>query len=288
MQNDYDKNDIYSKVMELYKLGDVMGSVFEGGSVHYKRYSFDEIKGMYLRGGFRTDESDIVDCFNSFTSDYRFIGELRLLLDWVVYHAKHRAHVKYGRTYKEHFLIVGTLKAKNNLTLEKVFELSEDKNSYGNGCLALVYPVYHYAESLNMGMDGSLKLVINFCRLTHAHPHAISAVTLLYVLIDIAMHGRDIFDPKEHSDYIEYYGQKLKESLHDFLTRNIKLEPKDFIEKYPDNIVALNTLFYALYSVKNATTIDETITNVIRFNGDADSVNALALMLWGFINSLKI
>jgi ADP-ribosylglycohydrolase len=277
----------YSKAMELYKLGDVMGSVFEGGSVRYRRYTFKEIKGKYLKNGFRTDESDIVDCFNSFTSDYRFSGEVQLMLDWVVYHTKHRAHVKYGRTFKEHFLIVGTLKGKNNLRVERLYELSYDKNSYGNGCLALVYPVYHYAESLNLGMDERLKLVINFCRLTHAHPHAISAVTLLYALIDIAMRGKDMFDPKEHSDCSKYYAQELGESLQGFLTRDVSLEPRDFIEKYPNNIMALNTLFYALYSVRNAATMEETATNVISFNGDADSVNALALMIWGIIDSQK-
>jgi ADP-ribosylglycohydrolase len=285
--NWYKYHHIYSKAMELYKLGDVMGSLFEGSSVYYRQYTFEEIKGKYLRGGFRTDESDIVDCFSNFISDYHFKGELQLLLDWVIYHTKHRAHVKYGRTYKEHFLIVGTLKTHDDLTLERLFELSEDKNSFGNGCLALVYPVYHYAESLNLGMDGRVQLVINFCRLTHAHPYAISAVTLLYALIDIAMKGKDIFDSKEHSDYSQYYSQELKESFDGFLTRDVNLEPKDFIENYPNNIMALNTLFYALYCVRNAVNMEETVTNVISFNGDADSVNAVALMLWGILNTCK-
>jgi ADP-ribosylglycohydrolase len=281
-------HSVYIKAMELYKLGDIMGSVFEGGPVYYRRYRYDEIEGKCISGGFRTDESDIVDCFNNFVSDYRFRGELQLMLDWVVYHTKHRAYVKYGRTYREQFLIVGTLKGKDNLSLDRLFELSEDKNSYGNGCLALVYPVYHYAESLNLGMDGKLKLVINFCRLTHAHSYAISAVTLLCSVIDIAMKGGDIFDPEEHSDYSKYYSQELKDSLHDFLTRDINLEPEDFIKKYPNNIIALNTLFYALYSVKNAANMDEVVINVISFNGDADSVNAVAMMLWGIIDSQKI
>ena len=281
-------NHIYSKAIELYKLGDMMGSVYEGGPVHYRRYLYDEIKDKYMRGGFRTDESDIVDCFNNFIGEYSFKGELNLLYNWVVYHTKHRAHVKYGRTYQEQFLIVGTLKAHNDLTLERLFELSEDKNSFGNGCLALVYPVYHYAESLNLNMDGRLKLVTNFCRLTHAHPQAISAVTLLYAVIDIAIKGGDIFDPKEYAGYSGYFSQGLKDSLYDFLTGDVDLQPEDFIKKYPDNIMALNTLFYALYSVKNAATMEETITNVISFNGDADSVSALALMLWGMINSEKI
>jgi ADP-ribosylglycohydrolase len=278
---------VYSKVMEFYRLGDVMGSVFEGGSVHYRRYTFEEIKEKYLRAGFRTDESDIVDCFNNFISEYQFKGELNLLYNWIIYHTKHRAHVKYGRTYKEHFLIVGTLKASNNLTLERLFELSEDKNSFGNGCLALVYPVYHYAESLNLNMDGRLKLVTNFCRLTHAHSQAISAITLLYAVIDIAIKGGDIFDPKEYACYSGHLSQGLKNSLYAFLTGNVDLQPEDIINKYPDNIMALNTLFYALYSVKNATNMEETITNVISFNGDADSVNALALMLWGILDSRK-
>lgn len=279
---------LYSKAIKLYKFGDVMGSSFECGSVYYRRLSFKEIAGRYVSCGFSTDESDIVDCFTKFISEYEYKDEPHLLYNWVIYHTKHRSLVKYGRTYKEHFLIVSTLQAKNRLTLEKLFELSEDKNSYGNGCLALVYPVYHYAESLNLDMNGRLKLVINFCRLTHAHPQAINAVTLLYAVIDIAMKGGDIFDSREHSVYDEYYSQELKDALRGFLSEHVDLEPKDFIKRYPNNIMALNTLFYALYSLKKADSMEEVVTNVLSFNGDADSVNALALMLWGMINSEKI
>lgn len=282
-ENNWQKyNRIYNKAIDLYKLGDIMGSGYEGGSVFYKPHTFEEIKKK-MRSGFRTDESDIVDCFNNFISDYRFRGKIPLLMDWVVYHSTHRSHVRYGKTYNEHFQIVGTLKSHDNLTLKELFSLAADKGSFGNACLALVYPVYHYAETLNRGRDERCRLIIDFCRLTHPDPNAISAVTLLFAIIDMSLRGENIFDPKSHEVYSKYYSPKLKKALHSFLTGNINLIPEDFIQKYPNNIMALNTLFYALYAVRNASTVEEVATIVISFCGDADSVNATALMIWGIL-----
>lgn len=272
---------LYRKAMRLFEKGDMIGSEFETGAVGYSPIGYAKIMERCKRGGLPTDETDIVKCFDSFIRDYRDKGIVNLLLDWVVYHSKHRAHAKYGRTYMEHFQTVGTLKAKETLTLERLYELSKDKNSFGNACLALVYPVYHLSDRMNLGRDDRHLLIEGVCKLTHAHSQAIGAVTLLFAVIDIAISGGNIFDMEEYKDYKKYLPEELRGSVAAFLTADIDLHPEDFVKKHPNNVIALNTLFYALYAVKQAGTIREVVTNVISLHGDADSVAASAMMIWG-------
>jgi ADP-ribosylglycohydrolase len=107
-------------------------------------------------------------------------------------------------------------------------------------------------------------------------------------MIEMAVSGRDVFDVAEYKNYEMFFTDTLKKAVNDFFGAHINLKPEDYVQVYLDNIRASNTLFYALYCVKNSESIEEVISNVISFNGDADSVNALAMMIWGLTLGEKL
>lgn len=259
-----------NEAIELFKLGDRIGAPYESGclNISFKRIPIEEIRLGYQRSGRGTDESDTVDCFLRFTEGYHhFESPEKFIMDWFVFHSKHRAASGYGRTYKDHFRTVLTLNAKGKLTLSELLVISEDRNSYGNGCLFLVYPLYRYFTELGMAPEEKAMWVCEIGRLSHAHPIAVDAVRLLHDIVD----RRDLL-ASCRPPYIE-----------EFLTTNIDLLPDDFMKVYPDNVRAPHTLFYALYCVRHAESLNEVAVKVIGFGGDTDSVCALAFMIYNLL-----
>ncbi|WP_191965657.1 ADP-ribosylglycohydrolase family protein, partial [Oryzomonas sagensis] len=60
----------------------------------------------------------------------------------------------------------------------------------------------------------------------------------------------------------------------------IELTPEQFIEKYPNNVMVLDTLRYALYCVHKAYNRESLITYCVNFSGDVDSTLSVAMMLF--------
>ncbi len=257
------------EAIELFKLGDRIGSPFESGSLNpsFKVIPIEEIMARLRKSGHGTDETDTVDNFLRFTEAYDFKTPEQFILDWFVFHSSHRSAYGYGRTLKDHFVTVLTLRAKNRLTISELQSISTDRDSYGNGCLFLVYPLYRYFTELGMPPEEKSKWVCEIGKLTHAHRSAQEAVRFLYDIVT------NKGDTPGRTPYIE-----------EFLTTNIDLLPDDFMKVYPDNIMALHTLFYALWCVRHSESLDEVATNVMGFGGDTDSVNALAYMIYHLLN----
>ncbi|KAB0669283.1 hypothetical protein F6V30_10695, partial [Oryzomonas sagensis] len=211
-------------ILEAFKLGDRVGTPWESNGAALSDHTYDEIMnraGHYPDG---TDESDIVDCWCRFIADYNFTTINSLLLDWcLIHYAGHRA-TSYGQTWQDHFSLMKSLIKKGPVDLDTIQAIAQDRNSFGNGCLALVYPVHCYARTIEVD---SQKLVEAFTRLTHTHTLAIEAVGLIHRVIAAAESRLDAF---AGLDFIE-------------------LTPEQFIEKYPNNVMVLDTLRYALYCV---------------------------------------
>lgn len=277
-------NEGYDTAVGLYLLGDVVGSSFEASEPFLQEWSLDKIIRRYRRSGVKTDESDLVGCFNNFIRDYDYRTTERCLLDWSLFISKNKSVVQYGAAFPDFFKTVGTLQGKNTLSVQRLYDIALDRNSYGNGCLSLVLPVYHLGDSLNIGKKDKHRLVLDFCRLTHAHEIALQGVSFLFAVLDIALEDRDPFDLAAYSAYDKLIASSLKTALAEFLGSSLTASPQKFIERYNKNSTALNTVFYALYCVRNAASLEEVAVSVMRFGGDTDSVNALAFMLWGILN----
>lgn len=277
-------NEGYDTAVGLYILGDVVGSPFEATEPLYREWSLDEIIRRYRKAGTRTDESDLVDCFNKFMEDYDFRVEERCLLDWAVFISKNKSVVKYGKAFPDFFRTVGALEANNTLSVERLYDIAVDRNSCGNGCLSLVLPVYHLGDSLNIGKKDKHRLIVDFCRLTHAHELALQGVSFLFMALDITLNDGDPFALGAYGAYDKLTAPPLKTALAEFLGSSLTASPEEFIKRYNNNSTALNTVFYALYCVRNAASLEEVAVRVVTLGGDVDSVNALAFMLWGLLH----
>ncbi len=240
-------------VIAAYLLGDRLGAPWETGDVLLTNRSLEVIQARGSEYPNGTDESDIVRCFLSFVQNYRYEGREKLLLDWCVYHQRHHRASGYGRTYRDHFGLVKQLIKERQLNLDTIFRISAERNSFGNGCLALVYPVACYAASIG---ENPTELAQDFTRLTHAQPRAVNAVNDLL---------RIILNPKETL----------------LVAREIGIEGisrEELIKVYPSNVPADWTLAYALYAALHGNREDVILT-AVNMNGDVDSVLAVALML---------
>ena len=253
----------YAKNIEHYKLGDKIGSTYEGmGLVNLTPTPYSKIN---FNHGTKTDETDLVECFDSFVNAYQFSNVDQFLLDWCIFLYNHRGVRKYGSTWKHFFLLMEELIETNRVGLSIINSIAKDHDRKGNGCLPLVYPVYHYANSI--GQD-PYEFTERITLLTHAHPEALKAVSSLVNFIHNATDNKEVFDAKN-------YG----EELFDFLNNHIDLSDAEFAVLYPHNVTALNTLFYAMYCVKNTNNMEDLISKVVSFRGDTDSATALALLL---------
>lgn len=179
---------------------------------------------------------------------------------------RHNGASGYGRTYRDHFGLVKHLIKERQLNLDTIFRISAERNSFGNGCLALVYPVHCYAKDNGLP---AWDLVEAFTRIVYTHPMALKAVRLLHDLIEIAESCGDPFDIESGEPCVR-----------EFFRHGIELSPAEFIERYPDNVVALHTLFHALYGAHDARSEEDVIVKTVNLGGDADSVLATAMLIW--------
>lgn len=240
-------------VIAAYQLGDRLGAPWESGDVLLTNRSMEEIQARENEYPNGTDESDIVRCFLSFADSYRYEGRDKLLLDWCAYHQRHHRASGYGRTYRDHFALVKHLIQKGQLNLDIIFQVSAERNSFGNGCLALVYPVACYAASIG---EDPKELAQNFTRLTHANSRAVNAVNILL---------RIILNPQEAP-------QIAQEICVDGISR------EELIVACPSNVPADWTFAYALFAALQGSR-EGVILTAVNMGGDVDSVLALASMI---------
>jgi ADP-ribosylglycohydrolase len=235
-------------VLDLYRHGDRIGSCFEGQSTW--RVATEEQIQKAMKSIQGSDESSIVDCFLAYSGRILWYGNMNdWLWGWLSYHQDHH-YSGYGSTYRDHFALVQYLVQEKMPVVEKIekvqFMAAED-NSFGNACLALVYPLYQYARE-NISECSAREVVLLFTRCTHTHEDAIKAVNLLMDIID----GKAYVPPTE-----------------EYLREN----------RCAELPTAFNTLLTAMY-IADVETEDEVIRRGIYVSGDTDSTLATAMMLW--------
>ena len=128
----------WNEPIDLYYAGDSIGAVAEGAAGG--KVSFDKaITGLqaFPNG---TDEADTARLF------LRYCNKVSVdnfdVLDWYAYHTHHRSAAMYGKTWRDHFNTVDYILKKNGqLDYNHLLQLSKDRDSNGNGCLALAYPI---------------------------------------------------------------------------------------------------------------------------------------------------
>lgn len=231
---------ISQQLIELYKKGDAVGSPYEG-----KQMFCDPVldRAPNMRG---TDETDTVNCWFGF-EQREVVGDP---VDWARYFANHYTpKCGWGKTYPDFFQLVKYLDKRGTLTYEKLVEMSMDRNSMGNGCLALVYPMVSYGFS-------AADITI-FTVMTHSHPTALIACELL----------ADLFINRDNS--------KLVGSTVEY--------PVKGIGGHADAMSTLKTAWWCAHKE----TEEEATKECIFIGGDTDSTLALTLLLWGFLKEIK-
>jgi len=218
----------------------------------------DRRLALALKSNHGSDESSIVDCFLKFTEGYAFTTDEQFTWDWLCYHQQHHG-TGYGRTYRDHFNLVAHIIRHGDTypdlrsKTKKLSEISAEADSFGNGCLALCYPAYCYAESIG---EIPVEFVRGLTSFTHSNPDAMEAVTRLCAFIE---------DPTTIADFYQDSGVADDEL---------------FRERYcGDHATAFNTLVTAVKCAMKNTEMD-VIREAIRIGGDVDSSLATALLLW--------
>ena len=242
--------------IEAFKLGDRVGLPFEGCTMFLP---VDERRlEMALKSSQGSDESSIVDCFLRFADGYPFSTREQFAWDWVTFHAKHHG-TGYGRTYKDHFNLVAHIRKNaarypdTGSRVRKLTEIAADADSFGNGCLALVYPAFCYARFIGQDPVEFVRYLTGF---THANRNAIEAVTLLCHFVECPQTIADFYADSGISD--------------DVVFRN----------RYcTGHASALNTLMTAVKCSIKGTWMG-VIRAGLRIGGDTDSTLATAMLLW--------
>ena len=239
-----------SAVIEAYKKGDRVGATFEGKGMWLEMLE-DRIKAALcnVQG---TDESSIVDCFLGYVQCFPWEGQLdQWLWGWLVYHRQHHG-IGYGRTYRNHFNLVSCLeKKRHSIPLDEklaiIRRIADEEDSFGNGCLALVYPLYAYARAHIPEYHPRELVMLVTCH-THSSGNALRAVTLLMDYID----GLPIEPPSEEEVRVKHYAAYA---------------------------TAWNTMMAAFF-IADVATVEELYRRGIHVGGDADSTIATAALLW--------
>ncbi len=235
--------------------GDRLGAPWESNGTNLRTVSIEDIRARARTYPQGTDESDIVRCWLLFLTGFSGLPVDDLCLAWCDFHTREHRPTTYGRTWRDHFATIAHLRRHGDFTLEKVLSISADRNSFGNGLLSLVYPVFRFARARG---DDSATMVEAFGRLTHDHPTARGAARALHDLLADLVVGRD---PLAHEP-------------------DRTLSPAEFVARYPSNVPAAMLLRHARYHAARATTEDELLCACIGMGGDVDSVLAIALLLF--------
>lgn len=240
-------------IFEAYKWGDRTGLPFEGGGIFPGSVN-EELLQHAAKSIQGSDESSIVDCFTAFTRTCQYTGTDQFVWDWCRYHQQHHG-TGYGKTYRDHFQLVKHIDRHPEQypdlqsRIGKLKEIALDANSFGNGCLAIVYPAYCYAQSIGEQPVAFVRHLVSF---THAHDDALQAVTLLCSFI-------------EQPETIPSY------SIAD---------DEEFRQRYcKAHATAYNTLMTAAKCAVKDGYMD-VAQEAVRISGDTDSVLATAMLLW--------
>ncbi len=235
-------------IIEAYKKADRVGAPFEGKGM-WINPGEERIQSAFksIRG---TDESSIVENFISYINYHPWNGNLdEWVWGWLAYHQQNHG-TGYGRTYRNHFLLVKYLD-KQPLSIQerlaKVRMIADEDNSFGNACLALVYPLYEYAKAYIPDIPAR-ELVLLVTRHSHTNLDAIRAVTRLMDVID--------------GNLIEAPAEEMIRDNH-----------------CAEHATAWNTLLTAAY-IADVATEEALYRRGIHVGGDADSTIATAALLW--------
>ena len=237
-------------IIEAYRKGDRVGAPFEGKTM-WTDVPEERIQ-VALKSSRGTDESSIVNCFLAYVERRPWNGDMdSWQWGWLVYHQENHG-TGYGKTYRNHFALVDYLnKRRHDCTaaekLAKVRQISEEADSFGNACLALVYPLYLYAKA-NIKEMPARDVVLWFTRHTHASANAEMAVSRLMEAID---------------------GNRIESPGEDIVRRDL----------CDGNATAWNTLLTAAY-IADVETEEELYRRGIWVGGDVDSTMATAALLW--------
>ncbi|MGD9686427.1 MAG: ADP-ribosylglycohydrolase family protein [Desulfobacter sp.] len=253
MKQNLPENWINREYVQAFKWGDRCGLPFESGSMFPATIDEDRLQ-QAMKSAQGSDESSIVDCFIKFVTGYICMGRDQFTWDWCMYHQQHHG-VGYGRTYRDHFKLVQYLDRHSDLYPElqsrivKMLQIARDANSFGNGCLAIVYPAYCYARAIGEEPVAFVRYLVSF---SHAHDDAMGAVSLMCDFID---------HPERIADYCVS-------------------DDEAFRQRYcSPHATAYNTLMAAVKCAMQPTEVD-VLREGIRIGGDTDSVLATAMLLW--------
>lgn len=240
----------YDPLLQLYFYGDRIGAPAEGmagATLDFERMM--QRQHEYPNG---TDESDSVRQFVRFAGGYAWDGDYDgFAVSWARSIAHQHACTSYGRTWRDHFATVRALVKSGNVTIDRLLVLSRDRNSCGNGCLALAYPAWRYAREV--GAD-PYRLARAVTEVSHAHPLAqrcVAALAGCFATGDLSAFPADCFPPP---------GEEVR-----------------FTHLAP------GCLWAALQCAGMATK-DDAIRRAAEIGGDVDSYLSLGLLLWGFGN----
>jgi ADP-ribosylglycohydrolase len=220
---------------------------------------------LALKSNQGSDESSIVDCFTTFVEGYSYTGREQFVWDWINYHQHHHG-TGYGRTMRDHFAVVAHIRRHGdnypdlNSKIRKLMEIAVDADSFGNASLALVYPAYCYAKTIDEDPSEFVRYLTGF---THAHPDAMEAVSRLCIFIE---------DPATIEEYFNDTGAENDEVFRQRFCRG--------------HATASNTLVTAVKCAMKETEMD-VISEAIRIGGDVDSVLATAMLVWELKHSIE-
>jgi len=189
-----------------------------------------------------TDESDLLDCWVKFIGS----GWLVTPVDWAEYYTMYsNPSCGYGKAMPDFFRLVKYLRQNGGVTYGKLVEISVDRNSFGNLCLQMVLPVVAYAKEL--GVD-PYEAVGIYTVMTHAHPIAQRACAeLARLFLEGPQSMLPVLPEKSRTGHAD----------------------------------AMHTLGLAWWCAQSDTK-EQVIEVALYESGDADSVLALALLLWGW------
>ena len=240
-------------LLQLYFDGDRIGAPAEGmagATLGYERMLQRQYE--YPQG---TDESDSVRLFLRFASSQAWDGDYdRLAVGWACFITRHHAVTSYGRTWCSLFALVRHVEKNTGAAIShaKLMEMSRDWNSCGNGCLALAYPAWRYAQQV--GAD-PFRLAQSVTEVSHAHPTAQQCVAALVRYF-------------ESGDLAAFTPERLPPA-----GKGALFTP-----------LAPGCLWAAL-ECAGAESKEDAIRRASEIGGDVDSYLSLGLLLWGLRSS---
>jgi ADP-ribosylglycohydrolase len=179
----------YEQQIDAYRIGDGLGATEEGLKSDFSAKKMiallnDTAKTELMKG---TDESDILRCWQDFThGNYSFHqnGSHEQVQDyvceWMAYHQKNSRVTTYGRTWQDVFTLVKYLRAAGHrLDHEELVVLSKDRDSMGNGCLGMIFPMWVVWSSVHTVAPWK-SYVQSFIEPTHAHNNALGSCYMLW------------------------------------------------------------------------------------------------------------